>query len=60
MGRLEVIVRELEDEKFDLEVSLKKFEEGIVLYKACKKELGKAEKKISILTDSLKEDDFKI
>lgn len=52
---LERLVSNLEDGELSLEESLKKFEEGTKLYKFCKDQLGKAEKKITKLSESLKE-----
>lgn len=56
---LEKIVRELESGEVSLDDSLKKFEQGIELYKKCRLTLEGAEKKIKILSDSLKEIDYK-
>ncbi len=56
---LETIVRELESGDVDLDQGLKKFEQGIDLYKQCRSTLESAEKKIRILSDSLKELDYK-
>ena len=56
---LEKIVRELESGEVNLDESLKKFEQGIELYKNCRSTLDTAEKKIKILSDSLKEIDYK-
>jgi exodeoxyribonuclease VII small subunit len=56
---LEQIVRELESGDVNLDESLKKFEQGIELYKKCRTTLETAEKKIKILSDSLKELDYK-
>lgn len=56
---LEKIVRELESGEVNLDESLKKFESGIELYKKCRTTLETAEKKIKILSDSLKEIDYK-
>lgn len=56
---LEKIVRELESGEVNLDESLKKFEHGIELYKNCRQTLETAEKKIKILSDSLKEIDYK-
>jgi exodeoxyribonuclease VII small subunit len=56
---LEQIVRELESGDVNLDESLKKFEQGIELYKKCRSTLETAEKKIKILSDSLKELDYK-
>ena len=52
---LERLVSNLEDGELSLDESLKKFEEGTKLYKFCKDQLGKAEKKITKLSESLKE-----
>lgn len=56
---LEKIVRELESGEVNLDESLKKFEKGIELYRNCRSTLENAEKKIKILSDSLKELDYK-
>ena len=56
---LEKIVRELESGDVSLDESLKRFEQGIDLYKKCRQTLEAAEKKIKILSDSLKEIDYK-
>ena len=56
---LERIVRELESGDVNLDQSLKRFEQGIELYKKCRSTLENAEKKIKILSDSLKELDYK-
>lgn len=55
LEELESLVSSLEDGELSLEESLKKFEEGTKLYTFCKDQLGKAEKKITKLSDSLKE-----
>ncbi len=59
LNELEQIVRELESGDVNLDQSLKKFEKGIELYKNCRSSLENAEKKIKILSDSLKELDYK-
>jgi exodeoxyribonuclease VII small subunit len=59
LKELEKIVRELESGDIDLDESLKKFEQGIQLYKNCRTTLENAEKKIKILSDQLKEVDYK-
>lgn len=59
LKELETIVRELESGEVNLDESLKKFERGIDLYKKCRQTLEGAEKKIKILSDSLKEVDYK-
>jgi len=59
LGELEKVVNGLESGDLSLEDSLGHFEKGVILYKRCKKVLSKAESRISVLTDSLKEDDWK-
>jgi exodeoxyribonuclease VII small subunit len=59
LTKLEKIVRELESGDVGLNKSLERFEEGIELYKKCRQTLDKAEKKIRILSDGLKEIDYK-
>lgn len=59
LKKLEQIVRELESGDVSLNESLARFEEGIELYKQCRQTLEGAEKKIKILSDSLKEIDYK-
>jgi exodeoxyribonuclease VII small subunit len=59
LKELEKIVRELESGDINLDESLKKFEQGIQLYKNCRVTLENAEKKIKILSDQLKEVDYK-
>ncbi len=56
LNKLEEKVRLLESGDLSLEVSLKTFEDGVSLFKKCKKQLGDAEKKITVLTESLKEE----
>lgn len=46
---LEQIVQSLEEGSATLDESLKAFEKGIKLSRACQKELGRAEKKVEIL-----------
>jgi exodeoxyribonuclease VII small subunit len=59
LTKLEQIVRELESGDTSLNESLTRFEQGIDLYKQCRQTLEAAEKKIKILSDSLKEIDYK-
>lgn len=59
LKELEKIVKDLESGDIGLDESLKKFEHGIELYKKCRVKLDSAEKKIKILTESLKEIDYK-
>jgi exodeoxyribonuclease VII small subunit len=58
LADLEELVQSLESGDIGLEESLEKFEKGIKLYKQCKKDLGAVEKKIKVLTDSLKEENL--
>lgn len=52
LEKLEKIVDSLEEGGLSLDVSLKKFEEGIGLAQRCEKALSSAEKKIEKLTRS--------
>tara|TARA_R110002049_G_scaffold76887_3_gene197173 strand:- start:843 stop:1073 length:231 start_codon:yes stop_codon:yes gene_type:complete len=56
LKKLEELVSKLESGELPLEKSLVLFEEGVSLYKNCKKRMGAIEIKISKLTDSLKEE----
>jgi exodeoxyribonuclease VII small subunit len=58
LKELENIVAKLESGDLALEKSLEEFEVGTRLYKECKDQLSIAEKKIALLTDSLKEEDL--
>ena len=58
LEKLENLVSDLESGELSLDESIKKFEEGIKLYKSCKDILSEAESKISILTDSLNEEEY--
>jgi exodeoxyribonuclease VII small subunit len=58
LKELENIVSKLESGELALEQSLEQFELGTKLYKECKDQLSIAEKKIAVLTDSLKEEDL--
>lgn len=58
LKELETIVSKLESGELQLEQSLEQFEVGTKLYKECKDQLSIAEKKIALLTDSLKEEDL--
>ena len=58
LENLEKLVEELESGELGLDKSLKKFESGLELYKKCRESLKSAEKKISILTESLKEEEY--
>ncbi|MDH4467726.1 MAG: exodeoxyribonuclease VII small subunit [Bacteriovoracaceae bacterium] len=58
--QLEQIVKSLEKGQLGLETSIASFEKGIELYKKCRTFLDVSEKKIKVLTDELKEEDFKL
>lgn len=58
LKELETIVSKLESGELPLEQSLEQFEVGTKLYKECKDQLSIAEKKIALLTDSLKEEEL--
>lgn len=58
LKELENIVSKLESGELALEQSLEQFEIGTKLYKECKGQLSIAEKKIAVLTESLKEEEF--
>ena len=58
LKELEVIVGRLESGEVGLEEGLNQFEIGTKLYKECKIQLNIAEKKISLITDSLKEEEI--
>ena len=55
LEKLEKLVEQLESGELGLDESLKQFEEGVKLYKVCKEKLDSTEKKLSILTDQMKE-----
>ncbi|MBF0361826.1 MAG: exodeoxyribonuclease VII small subunit [Oligoflexia bacterium] len=57
---LEKIVKEFEQGNLSLEDSLNKFERGVNLYKVCRKALTDAEKRVKVLSDSLKEEDLQL
>lgn len=51
MEQLEAITTDLESGELPLEVSLKKFEEGIKLADFCNKKLDESKKKVSLLLE---------
>jgi exodeoxyribonuclease VII small subunit len=55
---LEQLVEKMSSGKLSLDESLANFEKSVDLYKKCKSSLENAEKKIKILTEDLKEEDF--
>ena len=56
-GKLEAIVKRLEEGNLSLEEALKAFEEGVRLARLCSRKLDEAEKKVEIL---LKESDGRL
>lgn len=60
LGELENLVSSLEAGELGLQESLEQFEIGVELYKVCREELVSAEKKLSILTESLKEETLEL
>lgn len=58
LKELETIVGSLEAGEIGLEESLTQFELGTRLYKECKGQLNIAEKKIALITESLKEEEI--
>ena len=59
MTRLEEIVRVLESGNATLDDSLKLYEEGIALVRICSSKLDDAEKKITLLSATVDNDDVK-
>ncbi len=51
LGRLEEIVRELEEGQGDLERSLELFEEGVGLTRLCGRKLDEAQRRIEVLME---------
>ena len=52
LKQLEKIVTQMEDEKLNLEDSLKSYEKGVTLVKEAQESLNKIEKKIQILSEN--------
>ncbi|TDM13162.1 exodeoxyribonuclease VII small subunit [Macrococcus lamae] len=52
MMELEDIVNKLDNDKVSLDESIKLYEEGIKLSKACQSQLSEAEKKINQVSDT--------
>ena len=50
IGEIEKIVKELEDDTIDLDVALKKYEQGVRLIRMCNEYLDKAELRLKELT----------
>lgn len=55
--RLEMIVKQLEDENTPIEESLTLFKEGIELTQYCRTKLKDIEKEITVIQENLKEED---
>lgn len=58
LEKLEELVAKLEGGDIPLEESLGLFEEGVALYRSCKKRMGDVEIKIQKLTDSMREEEL--
>ena len=58
LKQLEKIVTQMEDEKLNLEDSLKSYEKGVSLVKEAQESLNKIEKKIQILSENNELDDL--
>jgi exodeoxyribonuclease VII small subunit len=58
IGQLEALSKELDRDDLSLSESMVKFEKGVKLYNKCKRVLGEAEKKITFLTEGLKEEEL--
>ena len=56
LDELETLVKKLESGELPLGEALEQFETGVKLYKKCRQELDKADKRITMLTASLKEE----
>ncbi len=53
--RLEKVIKSLQEERLDLEESVKLYEEGLQLYQSCKEELDGMEMKLKIILDGKEE-----
>ena len=53
LKRLETIVKAMDSEEISLEDSLKKYEEGVGLYRLCRDRIGQFEKKVEVLKKDL-------
>ena len=60
LKQLEKIVTQMEDEKLNLEDSLKSYEKGVTLVKEAQESLNKIEKKIQILSGNNELDDLNL
>ncbi|EFE28595.1 exodeoxyribonuclease VII, small subunit [Filifactor alocis ATCC 35896] len=55
VNRLEKVIKSLQEERLDLEESVKLYEEGLQLYQSCKEELDGMEMKLKIILDGKEE-----
>ena len=55
VNRLEKVIKSLQEERLDLEESVKLYEEGLQLYQSCKEELDRMEMKLKIILDGKEE-----
>lgn len=55
VNRLEKVIKSLQEERLDLEESVKLYEEGLQLYQSCKEELDEMEMKLKIILDGKEE-----
>lgn len=55
VNRLEKVIKSLQQERLDLEESVKLYEEGLQLYQSCKEELDGMEMKLKIILDGKEE-----
>jgi exodeoxyribonuclease VII small subunit len=58
MAELEALVLRMESGELSLEDSLREFERGVQLTRACQEQLKAAEQRVRILTADGKEEDF--
>lgn len=59
LKNLEQMVKKLEAGDVTLDQAISDFEKSVLLYKECKSYLDKAEKRITVLNDELKESELK-
>ncbi len=57
LAQLEKLVAEMEKGELSLDKSLKAFEQGIAIARACQQALSEAEQKVEILTRDSRQDD---
>ncbi len=56
LKRLEKVVEELQKEQADLQTTVNLYEEGVLLYKECKRELDDMDMKVKIILGEQEED----